>query len=127
MLVPKCPHCGSKISIMSFLINKDDGKSGVNKTGLNKSGNTPKVECSNCQAIIRVNPKVIRSLFLLLIPISVVLFLISSFFLIGFWRIAAFLIIGFFAVFLSLILSWRYLEIMEDDNEKNNSVSSPQK
>ena len=68
MLVPKCPHCGNKISIISFLINKNDSKSGTNENRLNKSGNTPKVECSNCQAIISVNSKVIRFLFLLLVP-----------------------------------------------------------
>lgn len=110
MLFPKCPRCGNRLPIGAFLIRPKEKRFKIEHVA-----DVPKVQCDKCMAAIRTNPK-IYSLMATVWIIGGVILLIGI--LIGKLTPTGFLIlIVILAGCISMLLSWRFLEIMDQEKQ----------
>ena len=110
MFYPKCPRCGNRLPISSFLIRPKEKRFKIEHVP-----DAPKLQCGKCMAALRTNPKVYYLLVAVWI-IAAIILLIGA--LIRIVRFTGFMIIILMlAGCISMLLSWRSIEVMDEEKQ----------
>jgi hypothetical protein len=113
MFLPKCPRCGNRLPIVSFLI-----RSKPDPLNSEKPVDSPKIQCGSCKAAIRMRPLVhtlLVGVWCIAGVVVLIATLVREFTYKGYLILLVVLIL---AGLCSMLLSWRFLEIANSKNRE---------
>ena len=125
MLFPQCPRCSNRLKISAFFVLPKKERNRIEKMGFFQGSReeftcAPKVQCNKCMATVTINPKIYLFLTIVWTIVGVavlfgILLLPGIIGRIAFISFLAKLLLGVvLAGFITILLCWRFLEVIED-------------